>query len=537
VFLVALAAPFEVTLLTIGPLTFTSLEVASLAAIGASLTAILYARQAVVWRTPLTHAAAACLVVLVIAALFSPVDRANALRFTARMTTAAALFLLVINAVTTRDLARAVVRSMLGIAVVVAIVGVLEAAQVRSVLNTLTFFRPGFHVVGGQLRATSTMFYPTIASMYLEVVFALGLWLVLESGQSWRTTFAALVVIAAGIIATFTRAGIIAMGSAIVVVAALRWLKLRQFDGTQLRLAALAATIFGMVMLSRSPDVLLARWRSEGSQDWYGATYSVPATLQFRTGTDYQVPVTLENTGRVVWDSSSEPMFAMSYHWLQAGSEMVVQFGGWRTTFPVSVEPNTRITLPVNVRAPSEPGTYVLVWDVVHEHRAWLSTEGVTPGRTIVQVAGTPLGATPSEMKSLPPTRARIDRVMLWRTALGIAASHPLFGIGPDNFRQASGSDSRVHANSMYFETLAGAGIAGLTALVWLLVTSGLALLNRWRRASLLNAIPAGAFCAVWIVIAGHGLVDTFLSFTTTYVTFALAAGLAFADIEHADRV
>jgi hypothetical protein len=216
---------------------------------------------------------------------------------------------------------------------------------------------------------------------------------------------------------------------------------------------------------------------------------------------------------------------------------MVVQFGGWRTTFPVSVEPNTRITLPVNVRAPSEPGTYVLVWDVVHEHRAWLSTEGVTPGRTIVQVAGTPLGATPSEMKSLPPTRARIDRVMLWRTALGIAASHPLFGIGPDNFRQASGSDSRVHANSMYFETLAGAGIAGLTALVWLLVTSGLALLNRWRRASLLNAIPAGAFCAVWIVIAGHGLVDTFLSFTTTYVTFALAAGLAFADIEHADRV
>jgi hypothetical protein len=31
----------------------------------------------------------------------------------------------------------------------------------------------------------------------------------------------------------------------------------------------------------------------------------------------------------------------------------------------------------------------------------------------------------------------------------------------------------------------------------------------------------------VWVVIAGHGLVDSFLSFTTTYVTFAVAGGWA----------
>ncbi len=45
----------------------------------------------------------------------------------------------------------------------------------RGCSNALKAFRPGFHVVGGQLRATSTLFYPTITSMFLEVAFALGL--------------------------------------------------------------------------------------------------------------------------------------------------------------------------------------------------------------------------------------------------------------------------------------------------------------------------------------------------------------------------
>ena len=39
--------------------------------------------------------------------------------------------------------------------------------------------------------------------------------------------------------------------------------------------------------------------------------------------------------------------------------------------------------------------------------------------------------------------------------------------------------------------------------------------------------MPPVAALAAWLVIAGHGLVDSFLSFTTTYVTFAVAAGLA----------
>jgi hypothetical protein len=570
VLLLAAIAPFEAPLFTFGPLTLTTVEIAALAAVGLSLAAILHARRPIVWRTPMTFAAASGLAVLTIAAALSPVDAGNALRFTARMMMAGAVFLLVVNTVNSRALARAVVGVMLAVGVAVAIIAVLEAAHVAPVLSALTAFRPGFHVVGGQLRATSTLLYPTIASMYLEIVFALGVWLLIGAGAasggasaSAKATadkeaphcesrgarrraivFAALAIVGAGIIATFTRAGLLAMGSTIALVALLHFAKSGRLDANHARLTALAATLFGLVMLSRSPEVLLTRLRTEGSQDWYGATYGVPSTLQLRTGADYRVPVTLENTGRVIWDSSTDPMFAMSYHWLRAGSEAVVQFDGWRTPFPAPVEPHTRITLPVNVRAPGEPGSYVLVWDVVHEHRAWLSTEGVTPARTAVNVEGQRVTAAANEMPQLPPANKRADRLTLWRAALAVAADHPLAGVGPDNFRHVYGryvgrddADSRVHANNMYLEVLAGAGVPGLAVLLWLVAAAGLALLSKWQRAPAADAARAAAFCAVWLTIVGHGLVDTFLSFTTTYVMFALAAGLAFSDHGHAHRV
>jgi O-antigen ligase len=114
-----------------------------------------------------------------------------------------------------------------------------------------------------------------------------------------------------------------------------------------------------------------------------------------------------------------------------------------------------------------------------------------------------------------------------------MAVDRPWLGVGPDNFRQNYGHylaiadwDRRVHANNMYLDVLAGAGVAAALALVWLVAAAGRTL---WRRARDIEVAGAatGAALAVWVVIAGHGLVDSFLSFTSTYVTFAIAAGLA----------
>jgi O-antigen ligase len=153
-------------------------------------------------------------------------------------------------------------------------------------------------------------------------------------------------------------------------------------------------------------------------------------------------------------------------------------------------------------------------------------------------------------MRHLPAANQRVDRRTLWDAALRIAAEHPVAGIGPDNFRQVYGRyigratwDTRVHANNMYLEVLAGGGVVGAAALLWLVGASGLLVWRLWAAASPSAATAPAILVAVWLVIAGHGLVDSFLSFTTTYVSFALAAGIACSPAlsrwttPHADRV
>ena len=128
------------------------------------------------WRTPITIPAIALLACALVASVAAPEFRANSIRFVGRLTAALLLFTLAANTMTSERLARQVIATLLGAAALVGAIAVLELAQVPFVLDALKLFRPGFHVVGGQLRATSTLFYPTITAMYLEVAFALGWW-------------------------------------------------------------------------------------------------------------------------------------------------------------------------------------------------------------------------------------------------------------------------------------------------------------------------------------------------------------------------
>jgi hypothetical protein len=540
VLLLVAIAPFERALLLVpGGFTLTTVEAVMLIAVAAM--AVRGVRGVRLADVPLAVPGAVFLVTLLVAALAAPFEQANALRFVARMAMAALLFVMTLRTIDTLDRARLVVRVMLGVATLVAAVAVLEAAQVPAVMSALTVFRPGYHVVAGQLRATSTLFYPTIASMYLEVAFALGLWLLLEPSSrrprlERAVVFVALTVVGAGIAATFTRAGLLALAAALAVVAALRLRRLPSREAGLGVLTALAGVLLVVVFLSHSPELLATRMTVEGSQAWYGARYQVPAALELNTGAVHRVPATVSNTGRLTWDSTKEPMFALSYHWLRGDSDAVVQFEGQRTPFPIAVMPGQTVTVIADVIAPRQPGAYTLVWDVVHETRAWLSTEGVPPARSQARVTGTPSGQVMTTMNRLPSTSARPARPALWSAAFGISRAHPWLGIGPDNYRHAYGPylgierwDRRVHANNMYLEVLTGAGIVGLIAFIWLLSASGLSVWRRLRHASPSAHTALAAALVAWLVIAGHGLVDSFLAFTTTYLTFALAAGLAFS--------
>jgi hypothetical protein len=534
-------APFERVLIGIpGGFTLTTVEVAMLASLAAGMWMVATRRPAAVAWLPVVLPGLALVAIVIVAALAAPLERGNALRFAGRIAAAASMAFVVAQVVDTEARARVVVRTFLVVAVGVAVVAVLESAQVPWVMHALTVFRPGFHVVGGQLRATSTLFYPTIASMYLELAFACGLWLLFSDRRRERmntiVVFGSLVTIGAGIAATFTRAGLFAMAAALAIVGGVRIARLGFADAAIGRLVALAALIVTVVLALHSPELLLSRISSEGSQAWYGARYEVPVTLELHTGHTHQIPITLTNTGSLTWDSTRQPAYAVSYHWLRAGSEAVVQFDGQRTPFVAPVAPGATVTMPVFVTAPGQPGAYTLVWDVVLESRAWLSTEGVPPARTLVHVEGEPSSVVKTTMTRLPQTIARPGRLALWSAAMRITRERPLLGIGPDNYRHVYGRylglerfDDRVHANNMYLEILAGAGLLGLAALVWLLGAWGLALLRRCRDVPREALMPAAAALAAWLMIAGHGLVDSFLSFTTTYLSFAIVLGLSFS--------
>lgn len=535
--LVAAVSPFERPIPgSIGGLTFTTVELAIVVAVAAA--ALMWIKQpgSFQWRTPITFPVIAVIVCAIASALAAPEFGGNALRAAGRLLAAAILFTIVASAASAR-LTRQLVIVLIATGTIVAAVAVLELAQIAFVHDALKVFRPGFHVVGGQLRATSTLFYPTIASMYLEVIFALGL----AGIASSRVTFAALVLIGAGVIATFTRAGLITMAMSMITYGVWLYVKDRRWQREHTALTFLAALLAALVMASRSPQLLVARMSTDVSQDWYGASYEVPRALTLRPDSFNEIPVTVSNHGRLTWQSAEQPVFALSYHWLAADTEDVVIYDGLRTPFAQPVPPGDHITINARVRAPGYPGTYALIWDVVQEHRTWLSVEGVYPGRTIVTVAGEPVGGPLPGRGRMPGNAMRLPRSVLWETALTISADHPWLGIGPDNFRHVYGRylglgawDTRVHTNNAYLEVLTGMGMIGFAALCWLMAAAA-----RSAVVIALNArsdsIPyvAAAFAAC-VAIAAHGLVDSFLTFTSTYVVFAIAAGLLY---RHAHRV
>ena len=535
--LVAAVSPFERALPgSIFGFTLTTLELSLLAAIAGGALAVARDPESPNWRSPITMPLLALLACALVSSLAAPDFRGNALKFVGRGAAAVVLFTLVVNTVTTQRMIRQVTAVLLGAGAIVGVVAVLELAQVPFVLDALKAFRPGFHVVGGQLRATSTLFYPTIASMYLEVVFALGLMWIASS----RLAFAALVIVGAGIIATFTRAGLITMSVSVVTYAVLLYRR-GGWDRGHARLAALAVILVALTMLSRSPQMLVSRISNELSQDWYGASYEVPSSLTLRPDSFNDVDVRLSNSGWLPWQSTTQPVFALSYHWLTADTEEVVLYDGLRTPFAQPVEPGDEVRLQARVRAPGYPGSYLLIWDVVQEHRTWLSIEGVYPGRTLVSVEGEAVSPPLQARGRMPSGTMRMPRRVLWDTALDISRERPLLGIGPDNFRLTYGPrlglstwDTRVHANNMYLEVLVGTGVVGLAMLLWLAVGGVRSTVHLVASADARAMTIVGATTAACLAIAVHGVVDSFLTFTSTYVVFAVAAGLHYC---HAHRV
>jgi hypothetical protein len=559
--LVTVVAPFELTepLVRFPRQSVSTLEAALLLAFAGWGAAIVVSRRLPMWQTPLTLPWVALIVAMVVASAASPVSRTNALHMTGRLTAALGVYLLAVNGLTTRSRLRAVLALAVAVGVVVSVLAILEYLGVRPVLTWLTAFRPGVATVGAQVRAGGPLQYPTIASMYLEVVFAFGLGVLLSEHDAVRpgryvrvaAWFVALVIIGEAITLTFTRAGLITMASSLVLVGAIRCSRRGVDAGTWL-VASLAMVIATLFLASRPAQSMWLRITSEGQESWYRANVDAPLHVEMPAGRTRSVPVTLANTGRLTWDSGATPPILLSYHWLPADGEGFVAFEGDRTAFASPIPPGSTVTLDVRVRAPEQPGRYRLEWDLVQEGRLWFSTEtgAVRVMSRAVVTGDAAADASPDALTPPPRPTIRPGRVALWRAAAKMFAAHPLLGVGPDNFRLAYGAyaglptaDPRTHSNNMYLEMFAGGGVLVGVAFLWLFWRAAGSFARLARGGLPQDFAPALGITAAGLAIALHAAVDSFLSFAPIYVVFSLTLACAVAcargaeDRSHANRL
>jgi O-antigen ligase/polysaccharide polymerase Wzy-like membrane protein len=558
-----LAAPFEGSrpLVHLPGQSISSVEAGLLGVFAAWAAAIAWTRTWPEWRmspTPLasiTGSWIAFLLAVSVAALAASAERANAVHMAGRFGLAFGVYLVTINGITTLARLRTVfiVSAVAGTGV--AALAVAEFLGVPSVLGALTAFRPGIAVVGAQVRAAGPFQYPTIASMYLEILFAFVLALVLlaiDAGKSFQAAAAglALAAIAEGVILTFTRAGLMTIASSMAVVG--MWRARRSgFDRGAKVMVGAAAIVVAELLMSHSLESVRLRMTTETQNAWYRASVDAPLDVSLTTGATTIIPVTLTNTGLTTWDSSAEHPYRFAYHWLLADSDRVANFEGLRTTFAEPVLPGSAVTLRATVRAPGQPGQYRLMWDVVQEGRLWFSSEDgaeiVVTRATVTGPSVGFVGSTP--LSPLPRNAVRPGRFKLWQAAGRMVLEHPWLGMGPDNFRLLYGgylgianADVRVHTNNMYLEVLVGGGLVAGVAFAWLvwraMTVFATALVH--AKGPALGTATAGVVAA-GTAIALHGLVDSFLSFTATYVLFAVTLGLAAAcdglTTAHANRV
>lgn len=95
-----------------------------------------------------------------------------------------------------------------------------------------------------------------------------------------------------------------------------------------------------------------------------------------RAGARAVARVVVSNGGGATWRSRGADGLQLSYHWLD-GHRNAIVWDGLRTPFPHPVAPGETIALDVPLVAPRPPGRYVLRFDLVEEHRFWLSEIGV----------------------------------------------------------------------------------------------------------------------------------------------------------------
>ncbi|HYN89787.1 MAG TPA: hypothetical protein VER55_14740, partial [Ardenticatenaceae bacterium] len=251
----------------------------------------------------------------------APVFYPEAISFTVRtavgVSLAAATAFLLRDA---RDVARLTRWVVVG-ALVVAALGMLEYAGVAAVERLLEPFRNQVSRVGGRVRISSTLPYPTITSQYLEMALPLLVAWLLGSPPTrpqtavgsrppgvvrrlWHRARPALLLAGAALLAeaivlTFTRAALVGVAAALGLMALMAWRGRVEGEYAPVRAAATALMLLPVLLsLTAFVDpVVLLRLTRERDAGWLQAAYAAPQELAAPAGASVEVSVGITITG------------------------------------------------------------------------------------------------------------------------------------------------------------------------------------------------------------------------------------------------
>ena len=526
--ILALLLPFELTrpLFFVGSIGITSVELPLYALIVLSVVR----RQP--WRPSawtLVHWAALAWAVAHLASAASvEVDRGSAMRFALRMSIGAALVFPV--SATTRAPGRAarVLVALVAGAILSATLAVAEAF-LPGAAPLLAPFKTVTARVAATLRAGGPFQYPNPAALYwgaaLPSLLALDAW----AGQSGHVRFWTVAgggLLAAAVVATGSRGGLLAVAVVLGLLSLVRAGSLRRSALVVLAGLAAAVVVFSWV----HPALMLRDSILSGEAPWFAGRFELlgPAP-EIGAGQEARVRVQARNVGTLVWDSSGPTPMALGAQWLDAEGRIVHE--DFVTPIQSPVAPGATALLDAQVTAPEHPGRYRLRWQLVLGGTSFESSAAAS-GDVPISIAGPPF--SPARSWPVPrPTQRQVTRLELWRAGWRMWRERPLLGVGPDGFRRLYSGylgprllDVRVNANSLYVETLADLGLAGVVALGFVFAALCGAAWVAWPR----GGGPVG-----WLVVgpaaalatfALHGIVDSVLAFTPLYGLFWIHAGL-----------
>jgi hypothetical protein len=114
---------------------------------------------------------------------------------------------------------------------------------------------------------------------------------------------------------------------------------------------------------------------------------SLPTRLT--PGSTTTVSVTVKNTSSVSWPGQGGTDEAytikLGNHWLDSNGNILIMDDN-RAALPFELKPGDEVELSLTIRAPSNPGTYVLEMDMVQEQFVWFSSLGSKTLRANIKV-------------------------------------------------------------------------------------------------------------------------------------------------------